>query len=144
MSTEASKNKAFLKIKQFWLKYEQKIILVFGLILITVISFEIGVLRGEKWQKSALIIEKPAQCENIPDSTKTSQKSQNLTSQEPSTTIGEEAPKSCQFVASKNSDKYHKVTCSWAKRIKAENIVCFNTEQEAISKGLKRASCCFK
>lgn len=144
MSIEKTKNKHFLKIKEFWLKYEQKIMLLFGLILVAIISFEMGVLKSENYQKSPLIIEKPAQCENIVDTTQTSQKTQNLTSEKASTTIGEVAPINCQFVASKTSDKYHKSTCSWAGRIKPENKVCFATEQEAIDKGLKRASCCFK
>ena len=144
MSTEKPFKKHFLKIKQFWLKYEQKIMLVFGLFLVAAISFEMGVLRGEKWQKSPLIIEKPAQCENTPEIAKSSQKTQNLTSGSLSTTMGEETPKSCQFVASKSSDKYHKATCGWAKRIKPENRVCFSTEQEAEEKGYKKAGCCFK
>jgi len=144
MSTKKPKNQSFLEIKEFWLKYEQKIILLFGLILVAAVSFEMGVLKGENYQKSPLIIEKPADCNNTPNATQDSQKTQNLTSEKPSTTIGEEVPKNCQFVASKTSDKYHKSTCGWAKRIKAENKVCFATEQEAIDKGLKRAGCCFK
>jgi hypothetical protein len=144
MSTEKPKNKHLIKIKQFWLKYEQKIVLLFGLILVAAISFQFGVLKGEKWQKSALIIEKPAQCENTPDSPQTSQKTQNLTSSEPGATIGQETPKNCSFVASKNSDKYHKPTCAIAKKIKPENQVCFSSEQEAQAKGYKQAGCCFK
>ena len=144
MSTEKPKNKNFLKIKEFWLKYEQKIVLLFGLILVAIISFEMGVLKGENYQKSPMVIEKPAQCENTPDATQNSQKTQNLTSQGLSNTIGEEVPKNCSFIASKNSDKYHKNTCALAKKIKPENKVCFATEQEAIDKGLKRAGCCFK
>jgi hypothetical protein len=144
MSTEKPKNQLFLKIKDFWLKYEQKIVLIFGLILVAVISFEMGVLKGENYQKSPLIIEKPAECNNTPDTTQSSQKTQNLTSEKASSTIGEEAPKNCQFVASKTSDKYHKSTCGWAGRIKPENKLCFSTEQEAIDKGLKKAGCCFK
>jgi hypothetical protein len=144
MSTEKPQNGLFLKIKGFWLKYEQKIVLLFGLILIAVLAFEIGVLKGQKTSKSALIIEKPAQCAGMPNSPENSQKTQNLTSGDVSTRIGEENPKNCQFVASKNSDKYHLATCSNAKRIKTENRLCFSTEQEAIDKGLKKASCCFK
>ena len=144
MSTEKPKNKRFLKIKEFWLKYEQKIVLIFGLILVAAISFEIGVLKGENYQKSPLIIEKSTECNNTPDTVESGQKTQNLTSEKASATIGDEAPKNCQFVASKNSDKYHKNTCALAKKIKPENKVCFGSEQEAIDKGLKRAGCCFK
>jgi len=144
MSTEKPKNKLFLKNKEFWLKNEQKIVLIFGLILVAILAFEAGVMKGQNSSKSALIIEKPAQCSSISNTSQDSQKTQNLTSGEVSTKIGGETAKSCQFVASKNSDKYHKNTCAIGKKIKPENKVCFDTEQEAIDKGLKRAGCCFK
>jgi hypothetical protein len=144
MSTEKPKNTLFLKIKEFWLENEQKIILLFGLILVAVLAFEIGVMKGQNYSKSALIIEKTAQSSSVSDMPKDSQETQNLTSGEVSTKIGEDTAKNCQFVASKNSDKYHKNTCAIGKKIKPENKVCFGTEQEAIDKGLKKAGCCFK
>ena len=36
----------------------------------------------------------------------------------------------CLYVGSKNSDKYHKPDCKWAKRIKPENLVCYYSEEE--------------
>lgn len=42
---------------------------------------------------------------------------------------------SCAFVGSRNSDKYHLPKCSWAKRIKPENRVCFTSATDAESKG---------
>ena len=36
----------------------------------------------------------------------------------------------CSYVASKNSDIYHKPECKWAKRIKPENLICFHSEEE--------------
>ena len=144
MSTENPKNSPISKIKEFWLKYEPKIILIFAFILMAILAFEAGILKGQNSPKSATIIEKPAECSNVPDASQGGQKSQNLTLGEPSATMGEETPKSCQFVASKASDKYHKSTCAWAKRIKPENKICFSAEQEAIGKGLKQAGCCFK
>lgn len=147
MSTEKPKNKLFSKIKGFWLKYEQKIMLTLGLILVAVISFQFGALKGQKWQKAALIIEKPAQCENTPVVTQDTQKTQNLTPEAPSNTIKEDStknPKDCVFVGSKNSDKYYPPSCSFAKRLKPENVVCFKDEQEAESKGYKKSTACFK
>ena len=35
------------------------------------------------------------------------------------------------FVASKESNKYHTVDCGIAKNIKAENQICFKTQEEA-------------
>ena len=36
----------------------------------------------------------------------------------------------CLYVASKNSQIYHKPECKWAKRIKPENLICFHSEEE--------------
>lgn len=36
----------------------------------------------------------------------------------------------CMYVKSKNSDIYHKPDCSSAKKIKPENLVCINSEEE--------------
>ena len=147
MSIKMNYSKHFQKIRQFWLKNEQKIILVFGLILVAAISFEAGVLKGQNYQKSALIVEKPAQCENMPDSPQTAQKTQDLTSGKASNTIGEATPansRNCVFVGSKNSDKYYPPTCSFAKRLKPENVVCFSGDQDAVSKGYQKSTGCFK
>ena len=36
----------------------------------------------------------------------------------------------CLYVGSKNSDKYYPPTCKYAKRIKTENLNCYNSEEE--------------
>jgi len=35
------------------------------------------------------------------------------------------------YVGSKNSNKYHRPSCRWAKRIKTSNLVVFKTRKEA-------------
>lgn len=50
-------------------------------------------------------------------------------------------PKGTRFVASKNSDKYHRCDCKWAKKIKKENLLCFKTKEEA-EKNHKPCSSC--
>ena len=52
--------------------------------------------------------------------------------------------KNCALIGSKNSDKYHKADCSYAKKIKAENRVCFSSPEEAQGKGYQPAQCCHK
>lgn len=42
----------------------------------------------------------------------------------------EDAIQDCLYVRSKNSDVYHKPECRSAKRIKPENIICYETEEE--------------
>jgi len=47
-----------------------------------------------------------------------------------------------KYVASKNSTKYHAPWCSGAKRIKEENIIWFNSKEEAEKAGYTPASNC--
>ena len=48
---------------------------------------------------------------------------------------------SCEFVASQNSDKYHTPTCKYAKKINSENLVCFNSLEEAEESGKEFSGC---
>jgi hypothetical protein len=63
---------------------------------------------------------------------------------------GSQAPKptpkpiDLRVVVSKNSDKYHYSWCSTWKRIKPENQIWFNTEQEAIDAGYALAGNCVR
>jgi len=47
-----------------------------------------------------------------------------------------------RYVASQRSEVFHLASCTWAKKIKPENLVNFSTRQEAISSGRRPASCC--
>jgi len=50
-------------------------------------------------------------------------------------------PYGTNFVGSKNSDKYHYCSCSYAKSINRTNLVCFNNTEEAEEKGYIQSSC---
>lgn len=136
-----------LKIKEFFLKYETKIVLFIGFCLISAISFEFGVLQGQKWHQKPLIIEKPA---TIPIGQETANQgileasgtiptavSQAIDSK---TTAVQSASK-CAYVGSKNSDKFYLPTCSYAKRVKPENLVCFKSAEEATGQGRTESKC---
>jgi hypothetical protein len=133
------------KIKQFWLAHEVKIILAAGLILIAGVAFESGYLKGKTAVTNPIIIEKPAQGQNLSqesaqggglEAQKSAQEAEKAVS-------GSTAPAktsaaggtSCAYVGSKNSNKYHLPTCQWAKNIKPENIVCFSSAEDAQSRG---------
>lgn len=146
MSTKNKDKNIAEKIKSFWLKYEPKIALGIGLILVAVLAFEAGVLKGQKWQQSPLVIEKQAISDQ--NSSQNASSTQNLPSQTPQnssavsdTTSTQTPAKDCQFVASKNSNIYHVPTCGSARRIKPENLVCFKDENDARSKGYTPHSC---
>jgi len=137
-------NKSTQKIKEFFLKNEQKMVLVIAFCLISAVSYEFGVLQGQKWQQKPLIIEKPA---NISEE----QKSPNLTNYGASGTPQVSASNSnnsapaniagCAYVGSKSSTKFYLPTCQWAKSIKPENVVCFKSAEEATGQGRTESKC---
>lgn len=128
----------FKKTKDFWLKYEIKIILLLGFILIAIISFESGYLKGKALKNDLLVVEKVVteaqNCESGTVSTNTSQ----------IPPINQSSKKECVFVASKNSNKYHATNCTWAKRIKPENRICFSSKEEAAQSGRQPDATCIK
>ncbi len=147
-------NKKFTKIQKlvrtFWEEHEQKVVLSMGMVLVAFISFEVGILQGQKWQQKPLIIEKTngQVCEAFSEKTNLKE---NITSKSKASTTFKENKlseekllgerKSCVFVGSKNSNKYHKMSCRFAKRIKPENIVCFKSKEDAKEKGYVPAHC---
>lgn len=54
-----------------------------------------------------------------------------------------EAPKPCtgEYVASVNSKLFHTRGCSYSKRIKDENLVCFASLEEGVSSGRNFSGC---
>lgn len=130
------------RIKEFLVKNETKFVLFVGFCLIAAISFEFGVLQGQKWQQKPLVIEKPVetgqgseiQNRGIPEA---------QGAVKGASTPSEPTPKSsqCAFVGSKNSDKFYLPTCSYAKRVKPENMVCFKNAEEALGQGRTESKC---
>jgi hypothetical protein len=133
----------FLKIKEFLLKYEQKIVLFIAFCLISAVSFEFGVLQGQKWQQKPLIIEKPTEALGGVSSQNQANSEAQAATQEAgakvSTTISKTA--NCAYVGSRSSNKFYRPTCSYAKRIKPENVVCFKTADEALGQGRTESKC---
>lgn len=150
MSTEKKKSLTF-KIKQFFIKNEQKMVIFVGFCLISAISFQIGILQGQKWQQKPLVIEKqlsmpqgggtaksePSDVSGSVSSGENSDIMTKATSQNTSITN----PGNCAYVGSKNSNKFYLSSCPWAKQIKPENVVCFSSAQDAISKGRTESKC---
>lgn len=136
-------SKIFIRIKEFFLKYEQKIVLIAAFCLVSAVSFEFGILQGQKWQQKPLIIEKPA---DVPKG----QENQNKGSFETQSANQSAVPKvstvtskmnGCAYVGSRSSNKFYLPTCSYAKRIKPENVVCFKSVEEALGQGRTESKC---
>ena len=138
------------RAKDFWEKYEAKIVLVLAFFLVSVLSFEAGALKSANLSQKPLIIEKPSEClKDGKNALLEAEKAPNLASDAPSSqkttdTTSVAIPQNCAFLGSKNSDKYHLPTCQWAKRIKPENRVCFSSEDEAKSRGYQADKNCIK
>lgn len=132
--------------KDFWQKYEQKIVLIFGFVLVAIISFEGGILKGQKINQNPLIIEKPAENVAVDNSPGQSvSEGQNLPSETKNVKgASDTQPQSCAFLGSKNSNKYHLPTCRYAKNINPENRVCFSSKNEAESRGYLPDKNCIK
>ena len=45
------------------------------------------------------------------------------------------------YIGSKNSDKFYYCNCRWAETISPENIVCFETKQEALEDNRVESEC---
>jgi len=133
----------FLKIKEFFLKYEQKIVLVVAFCLISAVSFEFGVLQGQKWQQKPLIIEKPAEAPGGVSSQNQANSEAQTATQATTAKVSTATAKTanCAYVGSRNSNKFYLPTCSYAKRIKPENVVCFKTAEEALGQGRTESKC---
>ncbi len=132
-------------LKDFWVKYESKIALTIGMILVAILAFEAGMLKGQNFRQKPLVIEKPVQAEAVAAENQIPSQTQNP-AQEASKNaeIGQNTPQTCAFVGSRNSNKYHLPTCRWAKQIKPENTVCFSSAEDAAAKGYQPDKNCVK
>jgi len=129
-------------LKDFFKKYEHKIVLVLGLVLIAGLSFQVGFLKGQKMPQNPLIIETSNNCPKIENQVLGAQ---NQALENVSTTKNKLSQKQdCMFVGSKNSNKYHLPDCRFAKNIKPENLVCFSSAEDASSKGYLPDKTCVK
>ncbi|MFA6973696.1 MAG: hypothetical protein WC238_03100 [Parcubacteria group bacterium] len=144
---ESKSQKSIKFIKPFWLKYEARVVIIIGFVLVAAISFEFGLIQGKKVQDKPLVIEKPALSQNTQAS-----EASAMTIQAPKTTqeaqidpVSSVIPvKDCAFVGSKNSTKFHVPTCSFAKRILPKNLVCFKSAEEALAQGRVGDKGCIK
>ena len=134
------------KIRTLWQKYETKIVLFLGLILVAGIAFEAGYLKGKTLIQEPIVFENTQNCPKIEARSQERVPSQQNTTPPDSAVLGASnaVPADCMFVGSKNSTKYHLPTCSGAKRIKAENIVCFKSAEEAKSRGYEPSKDCME
>ena len=142
--------KRFLEEKKRFLTWfaprEKRYALAAAGVILVALSFEMGVLFERGRGHEALVVEKSV--ESIAKARENQAllaSSQNgalvagaqtvKTSAEKGAGVSEAIPSACAFVGSKNSTKFHSPSCSYAKRIKPENRVCFGSKEEAEKRG---------
>jgi hypothetical protein len=108
------------------------------IILLTIIAFALGRISGLQDKREAVRI--------INNSPPGRVLGASTSSPNPSPCEGEGcsaiSTSSGQVVASKNGTKYHYPWCAGAKQISAQNIITFNSTEEARAKGYTPASNC--
>jgi len=134
----------YKKIKSYFLKNEKDFFIVSIIIIISLISFGLGRLYQIEISREPLMIEwydlDENQSNNLPVFLK-----ENETKGESGSisNIGNQiSDNEAKLVASKNGGRYHYPWCPSAKTIKPENLVTFNSIQEARAAGYTPAANC--
>jgi hypothetical protein len=148
MSNVKAKIKGFLRlVKNYWEDNEREVLFILAICLVAAVAFQTGKMNqnfeGEDMGVKASIsgpYHSPQEKETMVLGETVQRKQIEVESRGSSLTENKE----CVLIGSKNSDKYHEPTCRYAKNIKSENLVCFSSEEEAVSKGYKPAGCCHK
>ncbi|PJE58066.1 MAG: hypothetical protein COU81_02715 [Candidatus Portnoybacteria bacterium CG10_big_fil_rev_8_21_14_0_10_36_7] len=114
------------KIKLFWNNNDRQIALIAGVTLVALISFGAGYLTAN----------------NSPNSLVITERSTSAFSSSTPLLVDQNTASTAKgiIVASKSGKVYHWPWSSWAKKIKPENQVWFNSEAEAQSTGYKASS----
>ncbi|MFA6047688.1 MAG: hypothetical protein WCV59_01100 [Parcubacteria group bacterium] len=134
-----------VKIKEILKNNEYKIILVFGFILVAVLSFEAGMMKGQAIKQNQVVVNSNSAETVCGASSGQATEASNLTSEDAKPGDNKNIPpQNCAFVGSKNSNKYHLPTCQYAKRIKPENTTCFKDKNEAELRGYQPDKSCIK
>lgn len=124
----------FRNLVNFFIENEKKIVLVVGMILIVIISFTFGIMKGKGIAQDPLVIYEP---ENPPVVINSGE----LVSDDEKSEV-EETLTTCVYVGSKKGTKYYPPTCSYAKKINPENLRCFSSDQDARDKGYTKSTSC--
>lgn len=125
-----------VQLTRQWLNgRKREILLLAGLFLVGGLCFEAGLIRGAIRQSEPLVIRIPAVPEQASGILADPVATDTGASPVAAGIGAKDATSLCAFVGSKNSDKYHLPKCSFAKRIKPENRVCFASKEDAEKRG---------
>ncbi len=119
--------KTYSKIINWFLEYEKQLLLLIGFIIVGLLSFVFGTLKGAELVQEPIIVTKPI---GEPIVIKEVCANDIITA------------KDCIYVGSTKGTKYYPPSCSFAKKISKENLRCFKSDKDAQDKGYTRSSSC--
>lgn len=129
-------------IRIFWERFGEKLLLGSALFFCLILAFFGGIFyeRGQKDTEPLLVrIPDYQPGASVPAPAAEPEKTSPSAGLEPiaerKTQTEGKAGENCQFVGSKNSNKYHLPSCAPAKRIKPENLRCFVSQAAAEAAG---------
>lgn len=129
----------FKKVKDFIQNNKKELFISASFVLMAFIAFGLGRMSALEEQKYPIWFEEVGEEEISVKNTKSEilnpKQIQNFKSQPPN--LNEKT-----LVGSKNSNLYHYIWCSGAKRIKQENKIFFSSKEEAEKAGYKPAGNC--
>lgn len=143
-----SMNKIVRQTMDFWREHELQFVTVIGFIAVATLSFFLGSMHGQKWQQEPLVITRAEGPPTIVLEQSTDSRgevagaAQHNALQVTGEVVVNETAAECAYVGSKNSNKYYPPTCSFAKRVKPENLRCFTSDEDALKKGYVRSKGC--
>lgn len=120
-----------IKAKNWFLFNEREIVLVSAFLLISAISFGLGILWQKDGETKAPIVINKSKLAFADKDTNIRIGTNKISS-----------VANILYIASKNGTSYHLPSCPGAKQIKPENKIEFKSKEEAESRGYKPASNC--
>lgn len=120
-------------LKKWWESHGSRLILAISFLLVGGLSFEAGLLQKSLTGDSPpVIIRVPETSQEVLKNSGIVQDAASSTSE--SVMAPETSESHCQWVGSKNSNKYHHPASRCAKQIKPENRICFSSAEQAVSR----------
>lgn len=111
--------------------HRKQLFWLLGTILAIVFAFEAGMIRGAIRQADPIMVSLPA----VPTEPVEKPAASQANDRQRAVAATSEPDEKCVYVGSRNSNRYHLPKCGAAKLIKAENVVCFSSEDEARTRG---------
>jgi hypothetical protein len=128
--------KYFKNLGSFFLRNEKRIVIGGGIIIIVLLSFTFGIMKGRGLSSEPLVINLPENPPIVINSSET------LEVEKEKLTKVKEIENNCVYVGSKKGSKYYPPTCSYVKKVAPENLRCFASDEDAVAKGYSKSTSC--